>query len=326
MKKTFLSVGLAMAASVAMFSRASAQDVNLFVLDDESPAKEYRVVVDAQVSKYWIGVMANPVSDLVKQQMRLSNGLGVSEVIDDGPADNSGVKVHDILLKFNGKSLNDVGALLKAVGESKGKKSELIVLRGGSEKKISIQPGERPKGQRMQIHSDIELPKELRGVLRGGGANGNMFFFGPGMRMMPGQNVDIDKLLKGHFKPGQNKDGKNESLSLSITRGDDGPAKIIVKRNGEEYEATEETLDKLPEDIRAKVKLHLKGEGGAAPEHGLRWIRPRVRLDLEHGRPNPGIEEQLKRMRMEMNKILKELDSLRDKHDDDSDDEESVDA
>ena len=140
------SRGIAVAA-VLCSSVVFAQDVE---------KKEFRIVVDNEnqpgvarllqlsnnepTSKYWIGVMASPTSATLKAQLRLENGLAVEQVVDDGPAKAAGVKQHDVLIKFNDQALTDVASLMKAVDESKGKKAEITVLRGGSEKKLKITP------------------------------------------------------------------------------------------------------------------------------------------------------------------------------------------
>lgn len=278
---------------------------------------------DSHASKYWIGVMATPVGDTLKAQLRLETGLAVDQVVDDGPAKKAGVKSHDILLKFNGKQLTDVASLIKAVDASKGKKADLVLLRGGSEKKVSVTPKERPAVDH-PLTLDLNNKNIESWLMRG--PNNRMMFFGPGMRLAPGQKLkDLNIELELHDDAG---DGKKQ-MSMTIKRENDKPAKIIVKKDGKTYEVDEKSLDELPEDIQEIVKKHLKGAHGNTWRH-MQWTRPKLHLNLPHaphlphGAPNapklphfgPGhehFEKQMQKMMERMEKLIEEVEQLKER-------------
>ena len=151
-------------------ARGGADEIDLVVVGDgdELDGEIDLVLVGENgqhASKYWIGVMATPISDIVKTQLRLKTGLAVSEVVPKGPAAKAGVKSHDILLKANGKALSDIGSLIAAIGKADGKSLDLVLLRGGSEQKVKVTPANRPKGHGDMTFKWTEKPGDPKRLM-----------------------------------------------------------------------------------------------------------------------------------------------------------------
>jgi S1-C subfamily serine protease len=94
---------------------------------------------------YWIGVSVAPVESALRVQLQLPDRLGliVLEVVKDGPAARAGVRVHDILLKFDGVDLTDQAGLTKLV-QARGEKAvALELLREGRKQEVKITPDRR---------------------------------------------------------------------------------------------------------------------------------------------------------------------------------------
>lgn len=301
---------------------ATAQEVKRFevIVDDENGPDVARLFqlphAEAHASKYWIGVMAAPIGDTLKAQLRIKTGLAVEQVVEDGPAAEAGVKGHDILLKLNDTELTDVKTLVEAVEASEGKKAQLVVLRGGSEKKIAVKPVERPKTENPLAH---RMHKDMQSFMLKAPRN-QMMLFGPGMRLRPGQDVEDLKIEVQISADGEEGDGK--PTQITIKREGDKPAQITVKRDGETFEVDEESMDKLPAKVRETVKKHLKQH-----EHGnvWQWRRPQVRLQMPHLNPprppvapgnpfsvdNKNLEKKMEAMMKQMEKLLDEVEALK---------------
>src|SRR5207244_4243304 len=82
----------------------------------------------------WLGVKIQEVSDEVAESVGLPKVTGalVVEVSKGGPADKAGVKVGDIITKFDGRAISEMRFLPRMVAETKiGKSATLSVWRSG---------------------------------------------------------------------------------------------------------------------------------------------------------------------------------------------------
>jgi hypothetical protein len=89
----------------------------------------------------FIGIVTSPLGEQVRAQTNI--GLSVVSVAPDSPAAKAGLKVHDILAKYDDQILCaavQLSALVKRTGT--GNKATLTVLRGGKEMPIKVTIGE----------------------------------------------------------------------------------------------------------------------------------------------------------------------------------------
>ena len=100
-----------------------------------------------QVSRGWLGVMIQDVDRNLAESFGLKrpHGALLSQVLKDGPAENGGLQAGDIITRFNGREVKFSSDLPIAVGRAPvGKKVEVVLMRRGKEKTISIVVGELP--------------------------------------------------------------------------------------------------------------------------------------------------------------------------------------
>jgi len=93
----------------------------------------------------FIGIVTSPLGEQVRAQTNLPEDIGLSvvSVAPDSPAAKAGLKVHDILAKYDDQILCaavQLSALVKRTGT--GNKATLTVLRGGKEMPIKVTIGE----------------------------------------------------------------------------------------------------------------------------------------------------------------------------------------
>ncbi len=99
------------------------------------------------VTRGRIGVMIQSVSSELAESFGLPDAHGalVSHVAADGPAAKAGLQTSDIILKYDGKKINDARDLSKDVAQTKpGSKVDMAVWRKGHEVDLPIVVGEAP--------------------------------------------------------------------------------------------------------------------------------------------------------------------------------------
>ena len=100
-----------------------------------------------KVVRGWLGVGIQKVTPELAQSFGLKKGKGalVASVEKDGPADKAGIKRGDIILKFNGKEIEEMEELPRIVGNYRiGKKVDVVILRDKKELSLKAKIGEMP--------------------------------------------------------------------------------------------------------------------------------------------------------------------------------------
>lgn len=93
------------------------------------------------VERSRIGVAIGPLQEDVYKALGLPNDKGalVSSVERDGPADKAGIRAGDVILKFDGKTINKWTDLPRMVGQTKpGKKTDIEIFRRGKNETLSV--------------------------------------------------------------------------------------------------------------------------------------------------------------------------------------------
>ncbi len=96
----------------------------------------------------WIGVYTQEIDKDLQEAFDLSRNEGalVVDVVDDSPADEAGLRRKDIIVKFNGKDVDDPDDLIGLVEDTKiGDKAEVVFIRKGKEQKAEIEVARRPR-------------------------------------------------------------------------------------------------------------------------------------------------------------------------------------
>jgi len=97
-----------------------------------------------KVNRGRLGVMIQEVTADLAESFGLDSPQGalVADVEADSPADKAGIKISDIILKFDGKTINSSIDLPRLVGATKpGEKSRLTIWRKGKQQELSVMIG-----------------------------------------------------------------------------------------------------------------------------------------------------------------------------------------
>lgn len=123
--------------------------------DDATPGsrKEIRVYSDgddedAKVPGGYLGVRVQDITRELQKAKELPNTSGalISRVESDSPASRGGVQRGDVIVEVDHHQIEDASDLTRRVGDLKpGSKAQVIVLRNGMRKTLTITVGKRPK-------------------------------------------------------------------------------------------------------------------------------------------------------------------------------------
>ncbi len=97
-------------------------------------------------TKVWLGVKAKNIPERRLDNLKLDYGLEVTKVYKDSPAEKAGLQEEDILLKINGKPLNDVDELIDVIRDTEiDEKVKITYMREGKELETEVSIVKRAK-------------------------------------------------------------------------------------------------------------------------------------------------------------------------------------
>ena len=98
----------------------------------------------------WLGVSLFPIDPVIIQTYNLSvdKGALIVEAAATSPAGVAGLQERDVIVGFNGKTINTVNDLIQAIRQAKvGQKVEIVYYRGDSKSTTTATLTERPAAQ-----------------------------------------------------------------------------------------------------------------------------------------------------------------------------------
>ena len=193
-----------------------------------------------KVSRGRLGIVIQDVTADLADSFGLKSlhGALVSDVEPGSPADKAGVQVSDIILKFDGKTVNNSIDLPRLVGATKpGSRSTLTIWRKGAQKELTVNVGELTdekvaaakktearKTNRAGI-SVTELSKEQKAILKI--SNGVLVEDASGIAALAGiQSGDIIMAVNNQEVNSAEElaklldDPSRKSIALLVKRGD----------------------------------------------------------------------------------------------------------
>ncbi|MEJ2683393.1 MAG: DegQ family serine endoprotease [Candidatus Sulfobium sp.] len=134
------------------------------------PSDMVKTIMDSlikygKVTRGWLGVSIQKISPELAKQFGLKNENGalVSDVVDKSPARKAGLERGDVIIKYDGKEIEEPYQLRNMVANTRpGGIHEITVLRNGKEKTLKVTIGEMPA--EMQQGPGGEYQNVLKGV------------------------------------------------------------------------------------------------------------------------------------------------------------------
>jgi len=117
------------------------------ISSDEAKPIILDLIRDGRVTYPWLGVGLYTVDPSLAAAMDLSvdRGALIVEVVADSPADAAGLRENDIIIRFGGQEISNVGDLVRAIRTREiGEETEIVFVRDEDIKTTSARLIERP--------------------------------------------------------------------------------------------------------------------------------------------------------------------------------------
>jgi serine protease Do len=101
-----------------------------------------------RVKRGWLGVLIQDVTRELADSfsMKKPHGALIADIVSDGPAAKTALKVGDVVVEFNGQRIESSSELPPLVGQTApGASAKLVVLRAGQTKTINVTIGQLPE-------------------------------------------------------------------------------------------------------------------------------------------------------------------------------------
>ncbi len=153
--------------NVAIFSTSGGYEGVGFAIPINSAKRIIQNLIEGKKIIYgWLGVTVQDLTDDLAKYFGLADkkGVLVAKVLEDSPAQKSGIKERDLIKKFDNQAVNNTKELLSIVGKTEaGRRVPITVVRDKKELTLEAQVGERPKDLE-KLRQEINKPETWRGL------------------------------------------------------------------------------------------------------------------------------------------------------------------
>jgi serine protease Do len=230
------------------------------------PSDAAKIVLDqlranGHVDRGFLGVQIQEVTSEIASSMGLDPdhpmGALVAQINDDSPAAKAGVKVGDVIEKFDGKTVDKMRDLPRLVAETGiGKKVDLVVLRDGKTLTLTSTVGQFDETQVASAQGDNGEKSNKMASL-----GLSLAPLNADARKRLGIQKNVDGVLISRVRDG------SPAADNGLLAGD-----VIVKVNGQSVAKPEEVFDQVSGgklDGKADSKTDSKTDGKADPKSVL---------------------------------------------------------
>lgn len=162
---TFDLYGNVVGVNTAIYSPTGGSvGIGFAITSDQARTVTDMLIKDGKVTRGWLGVTIQDVTDDMADARGLSNSEGaiVADLVTDGPAKKSGIRRGDIIVEVNGTKVTDATSTTRIVGALlAGSDNSFIVLRNGARVTVPVTVGERPENINASFsQSDNNRPED----------------------------------------------------------------------------------------------------------------------------------------------------------------------
>ena len=122
------------------------------------------IIENGYVLKPYIGITVAPLSEETASITGIKAGAVVQDVTEGAPADQAGIKVHDVIVKIDDVDIKDSNSLVQAVAKSNpGDVMTFTVYRQGEEIKLDVEIGSKTESALKEKEEAVEstpVPQE----------------------------------------------------------------------------------------------------------------------------------------------------------------------
>ena len=115
----------------------------------EDDAKSCLSVPVENFPQTWIGVRLSEMPDALKAHVQRGRFMLIN-IVESGPADQSGLDRYDVVLSFNGQPIEELGDLIDAIQQNgPDKPATMVVIHQGQEQTVTVTPLKRNPGDKL---------------------------------------------------------------------------------------------------------------------------------------------------------------------------------
>jgi len=103
-----------------------------------------------KVIRGWLGVYIEDISPTLAEKFGVKEGVLITRVMPNSPAQKGGLKSGDIIVEYDGKPVKNVSDLqLKVINTKPGEVVKITVVRNGEKKVLSVKIGQMPGSEKI---------------------------------------------------------------------------------------------------------------------------------------------------------------------------------
>jgi hypothetical protein len=283
----------------------------------------------------YIGVNLDsaPLPELLTKHLRLDAGQGIriSNIMVDSPADKAGLERDDIIAVFEGQRVTGLEQVIEAVRKAEaGATVSLEVIHLGQRQMVQAKLGPAPQTVQWKYPPEPDVVTSWR--------PGRIFRIGPNGQDMvgipfdeiPGGDIDVKKFIKESYTYRHSTGDEDYTITVE---GDpaDKDSQVIVHAGDQKYSTTVGNLDSLPEKYRAaaakavedsrnstKMNLRIEVPEAFGPDARRKFFQSIPRPDMDRlseqkDRALEKLQGQMERLQQRMKEIEEHNRELLDK-------------
>jgi serine protease Do len=105
------------------------------------------LIATGTVKRSYLGIGLQPLDENLQAYFKQQDGVLVTLVNKDTPAEKAGVKTHDIIVELAGKKVKNRTTLMNMVDSlPPGKPQPMVVMRDGKQVELTVTPQQMPEG------------------------------------------------------------------------------------------------------------------------------------------------------------------------------------
>lgn len=287
---------------------------------------------EQETDQGYLGIHMRKITKELRKayDLKAKEGVFVSFVEEDSPADEAGIKDGDVIVAFDGNTITTPQELKKKVhGTAPGQRIEVSIVRDGDERNLKVVIGEQPDEDRFYSFYRGDLPGSWDvPFIPHGDPRGMILTFGTGLGV---KAVDLNEDLAPYFKVDED-DGVLVLDVLPESAAEEAGLKAgdVIMMIDKEAIASVDDLKEVVSDLDSgdEFKITIVREGRqeqleAVAEYSSMWKRVGPGLRHYPGMVPPlwwlpksfddDLEDQMDGLREELDKLQEELDKLKEK-------------